>query len=1071
MKKNKKNNHLFDNSCRDIGLATPPKGRDWVWSSGREAASPRGRANSPDSIGIAPEGRPTPRHIERTINTLTAILGYACAALLLCLAFPLQAQYHANLNQSNATEAAWVDSVFNTLTLEQRLGQLVMIRAYPNQDADHIASVEQLIQKYHVGGVCFFKGTPDQQVKLVNRYQQLAPVPLMVAIDGEWGLNMRMTEVIGFPRQLTLGAIRDNQLIYDMGVEVARQMKRVGVHVNFAPVVDVNNNPDNPVIGTRSFGEDRVNVAIKGVQYMKGMQDNGVVACAKHFPGHGDTDVDSHHDLPIIPHARRRLDSIEMYPFRVLVEYGVGSIMTAHLEVPALETKPHYPTSLSENTIVNILQEELGFYGLTFTDGLGMKGVTKYFGDGLVEAEALRAGNDILLLPESIAAAFTQIKAWMADGRLTEGEINQKVKRVLRAKYRMGLTQFTPLPEGDVLAELNTPKAAALKEKLIERALTLVRNKGNVLPIGELTNKKITSLAIGASAQPMFQKRLLDYAPVELLRTDASISNSEAEGLLERLSGRDWVIVSLHGMGKSADNNFGIQPGTVAFLHRLQQQTNVALVVFGNPYSLRSFDEVGCVLMAYNDDALTQDKAAQAVFGAIGMDGRLPVSASVGSPFNAGVTTYRNFRMGYSVPERVGMDGDTLRTRIARIANEAIEAGATPGCVVLVARQGKIIYHEAFGHHTYSKKQPVAPDDIYDLASVTKVAATTTAIMDLVQTRRLLLDKTLGDYLPELKGTNKENLVIRDVLAHRSPLQPWIPFYTHTLEKDGMRVADLYSSKASSGYNLQVTDKLFLQTAYLDSIWMAIDTSELRDNSNYRYSDLGFYYMARIVKAISGKELDDYVRDRFYKPLGLFNIDFHPRERFELDRIVPSEVDNYWRQQPVHGYVHDMGAAMLGGVSGHAGLFGNAHDLAILGQLWLQRGIYGNHVYLKPEVVREFSSRYPTETRRGLGFDMKQLDYNKSQNVSPLAGDKVFGHLGFTGTCIWADPDEELLFIFLSNRTYPSMHNAKLGNMQIRPRLQSAAYRSITHSLMKVPIVLPLETKELPVEVVSEGGK
>jgi beta-glucosidase-like glycosyl hydrolase/CubicO group peptidase (beta-lactamase class C family) len=854
-----------------------------------------------------------------------------------------------------------------------------------------------------------------------------------------------------------------------MGEEVARQMHRVGVHINFAPVVDVNNNPDNPVIGTRSFGEDRVNVSLKGMHYMKGMQDQGVMACAKHFPGHGDTNVDSHYDLPLIPHNRHRLDSIELYPFRIMIEQGIGSIMVGHLQVPSLDKRPNYPTSLSDATINQLLREELGFHGLTFTDGLGMKGVTKHFGAGQVEAEALVAGNDILLLPVDVAKAKAEIEAYQLDGRLDEQTIRRKVKRVLRAKYRMGLTQFSPLSTENIKDDLNNPTALALQEELVENALTLVRNEGNLLPILNLKNVQIASLAIGANAPTKFQQRLLDYAPVDLLRAAASLSISEQEILLKRLADEDLVIVSLHQMGSSASNNFGLKPSVLTFLAQLRQQNKVALVVFGNPYSLKHFDDFGVVLEAYNEDEITQDKAAQALFGAFGLNGRLPITASARSTFNAGVSTSGIFRMGYSLPERVGMNSDTLHHYIDEIAENAIRSGATPGCVVLVARYGKIVFQEAYGYHTYSRLRPVQTDDIYDLASVTKVAATTMAIMDLVQLGQLDLNLGLGDYLQELKGTNKDHLSIREILAHRAALKPWIPFYAATLNEKGSRSADLYRSTAGGAYQVQVSQNIFLHENYIDSIWYHIDQSDLRSNHNYRYSDLGFYYLARVVKQLTGQPLDDYVRERFYQPLGLFNIDFKPRFHFSLNRIPPSEMDTYWRKQKVHGYVHDMGAAMLGGVSGHAGLFGNAHDLAILGQLWLQRGVYGNQVFLKPDVVREFSTRFPNASRRGLGFDMKQLDAKRSQNVSPLASAKTFGHLGFTGTCVWADPAEELVYVFLSNRTFPSMNNNKLGRMDIRPKIQTAAYRAITRPASQPPVP-GIEPTGLPQRIHANGS-
>jgi beta-glucosidase-like glycosyl hydrolase/CubicO group peptidase (beta-lactamase class C family) len=888
----------------------------------------------------------------------------------------------------------------------------------------------------------------------------------MIAMDAEWGLNMRMKGVQAFPRQLMLGAIRNNRLIYQMGQEVARQLHRVGAHINFAPVVDVNNNANNPVIGTRSFGEDRLNVSIKSVNYMRGMQDNGILACAKHFPGHGDTDTDSHFDLPLIPHSRQRLDSIELYPFRALVDHGVASVMIAHLQVPALEPRENYPTSLSPAVVNGILRDELGFHGLTFTDGLEMKGVTKHFGNGEVEAASLLAGNDILLLPESLANATLKIKTYLEDGTMNEADFNLKVKRVLRAKYRMGLQQFTPLAEENATADLNNAAAQLLEEQLVENALTLVRDEDQLVPIKYLTGKQFASVAIGTTQRNRFQQRLQDYAPMQIERVSHSISEEEATLLLKSLASKEVVIVSLHNMGSSAKSDFGIKRSSLDFLKRLRQQNKVILTVFGNPYSLKFFDEQGVVLEAYNEDILTQDKAAQAIFGAIGLNGRLPVTASPRSNYNAGITTSKLFRLGYSTPESVGMNGDTLARYVRGLAQDAIDTKATPGCVVLVARYGKVVFHEAYGHHTYARKRRVRKDDIYDLASVTKVAATTLAIMDLTQTGQLDLDEPISSYLSELQGTNKSLLTTREILAHRAALHPWIPFYRSTLTKKGSRSSQLYRSAAGGDYHLQVTDNIFLQDNYADSIWHYIDQSNLRSNKNYRYSDLGFYYLAKLVERTSGQPLNEYVQERFYAPMGLSNLTFQPRATVSLERIPPTELDNYWRKQPVHGHVHDMGAAMLGGVSGHAGLFGNAHDLAVLWQMLLQRGVYGNEVYFQPEIVQEFTTRYANETRRGLGFDMKQLNPGRSQNMSQLASRFTFGHLGFTGIGLWADPAEDLIVVFLSNRTYPSMHNNKLGRENYRPRIQAAAYRSIIHRATTLPMA-PIEGPKLPDQIKS----
>lgn len=957
----------------------------------------------------------------------------------------------SDLTQGDAAEEQWVEAKYNVMTLDERIGQLMSMRAHSNKGADHIASIEAMIRDYHIGGLTFFQGSPEKQAELTNRYQKLTKhVPLMIAVDAEWGLGMRFKEKsINFPYQLMLGAIQDNSLVYEMGGEIARQCKRLGMHVNFAPVADVNNNPDNPVINFRSFGEDRYNVAVKSYMYMKGMQDNGVLACAKHFPGHGDTDVDSHYDLPIIPHNRQRLDSIELFPFRVLAQHGVGSMMVAHLSVPTIDATQNKPTTLSYAAVNDLLQKEIGYKGLIFTDGLGMKGVTKHYEPGQVEAEAIVAGNDVMLLPESLPAAFSAIKKYMQEGKISEARLERSVKKILRAKYRLGITEVEPVQEFNIRTELNTNEVKALKRKLIKNALTLVRDTPNLIPFQQLDSLNIASLSIGANKNNPFQNRLRSYKKMEYYTTSKEISNSQQTRLINNLWKKDVVIVSIHDMSSYASKDFGLTSSMKNFIKELQKGTKVVLVPFGSPYALKYFDDIETVLLAYEENEDTQDLAAQALFGAFSISGRLPVTASAKSTFNTGLTTQQSFRLGYGIPEGVGLDSGILN-QIDAIAKEGIDARAMPGCVVLVAKNNEVVFHKAYGHHTYQKKQATKTTDIYDLASVTKIAAATLSVMKLQSEGKVSIHQPLSKYLPSLRNTNKESLLLQDIMAHRAGLKSWIKFYEQTIttSKSNPRpLSTMYKSKADATFTLPVTEKLYLRSDMGDSIWQQIRTSELRPNTNYKYSDLGFYLVADLVQEVSGQPIDQYVQQNFYQPLGLQTATYNPLQKFSKKLIPPTEEDKYFRRQRVHGYVHDMGAAMLGGVSGHAGLFADANDLAIIMQMLLNKGYYGNQKFLDTEVVQTFTTRYPDDTRRGIGFDMLQLDRSIDPNMSPIASPRTFGHLGFTGTCVWADPEHDLVYIFLSNRTYPSMKNRKFGQMNIRPRIQTVIYEALKEKL------------------------
>lgn len=982
-------------------------------------------------------------------KTKSQLLKYLAVALLTMLSLPTQAQrmkwdLTVNIDEQ---ERQWVDSVFYAMTPDERLGQLFMLRAHSNLGADHIRSIESMIKKYQIGGLCFFQGTAAKQAELINKYQSLSKnAPLLIAMDAEWGLGMRFKATnISFPKQLTLGAVQNNQLIYDMGKEVARQLRRAGVHINFAPVADVNNNAANPVINMRSFGEDRYNVAVKSYMYAMGLQDNDVMACAKHFPGHGDTAVDSHYELPVIRHPMQRLDSIELYPFEALFNNGIGSVMVAHLNVPALDSRDKRPTTLSQPTITGLAKEQLNFKGLVFTDALDMKGVTKYYEPGQVEAEALLAGSDALLLPENVGAAIREINKYVADGRIPQEQVDQSVKKILRTKYRLNLSSFTPIETKNIEQDLNSIGAKALKQRLIENALTLVRNRDDLLPLTKAASMNLASLSIGASGKTHFQSRLEEYSNMPHFQTGKSLSSSTQERLLKSLGEKDAVIVGVHNMSEYASRDFGLSADVKQFIEKLRRETNVILTLFGNPYSLKYFDHINWLINAYEGGEMFEEAAAQAIFGAIGLSGRLPVTASGFSRYNGGVNTVRNFKLGYARPENMGMDPDTLR-QIDKIAQEAIDGGATPGCVVLVAKSGNIVYHKAFGHHTTARRRKVQKDDIYDLASVTKIAATTLSVMKLQEEGKIDIDQPLSKYLPELRDANKGSLIIRDVMAHHAGLIGWIPFYEQTItssKRNPQPLSAFYQKQKKDRFNIPVAANLYLREDYQDSIRSQINDSNLRQNNNYRYSDLGFYLLADLVRRVSGQSIDQYARETFYEPLGLKTATYNPWRSFPLDRIPPSENDRYFRRRVVHGYVHDMGAAMLGGVSGHAGLFSNATDLAVLLQMLLQDGYYDGKRYLQPATVKRFTSRHPRSTRRGIGFDMLELDRSREPNLSTLASAKTFGHLGFTGISAWADPEYDLVYIFLSNRTYPSMHNYKLVKMDIRPRIQSTVYRSM----------------------------
>ncbi len=950
---------------------------------------------------------------------------------------------------------AWVNRQLKSMSLNEKIGQLFMVAAYSNKGADHQKEIDKLVAKYGIGGLIFFQGGPVRQARLTNRYQEKAKVPLMIAMDAEWGLDMRLDSTVGYPRQMALGAIQNNEAIYDMGAALAQQCRRLGVHVNFAPVIDVNNNPNNPVINSRSFGEDKVKVAEKGIAYMKGMQDNKVLACGKHFPGHGDTDADSHKSLPVIKHDKKRLEELEMYPFRELIDAGLGSMMVAHLYVPALDKTPNVATTLSPKVVQDLLKNELKFKGLVFTDALNMKGVSSYYEPGEVDVKALLAGNDVLLFAEDVPKAISKIKEAISAGKITEDEITHRVTKILKTKYWLDLDKVEPITLENLTEDLNNSAMQMSNRKVVEKSLTLLQNKSDIIPINKFDSLKIATISIGGKMEvdqkTDFQKTIDLYTKAKHYRLSSTPALDKIIAMNSELENYDHIVVSLHGLRQYPGRKFGITKETIDLISLLESKGKLVLVYFGNPYGLKhlqKLDEIDALLVAYHDGVYQQEYAAQAIFGAIDVDGTLPIS--VGDLYKAGegISTSALGTFKYSSPEELNIASADL-SPIDSIAMEGIEAGAYPGCQVLVVKEGTVIYKKNFGHYTYEKEKPVTDASVYDLASITKIASTTFSVMKLRDENKFDLNKQLCDYLPDVVDTAQHpysEIVIRDMLSHKAGLTPWIPFYKSTLA-NGYPKYNYYSLVESETYPFRVAENLFMHKDYPNRIMSELLTTPLREEKKYKYSDLGYYFLTEIIERQSGMTQDEFVAKNFYRPMGLSTTTYRPKQMHDLDVIVPTENDKTFRRQLVHGDVHDPGAAMMGGVAGHAGLFSNANDLAKIMQCFMDFGVYGGKRYISEETVKEFvrCQFCEEDNRRGAGFDKPVRNGNGGPTCNCVSLES-FGHTGFTGTMAWADPEQKIVYVFLSNRVYPDASNTKLLNLDIRTRIQEVIYDAVAKS-------------------------
>ena len=1041
----------------------------------------------------------------------------------------------------------WVENTLKSMTIDEKIGQLFMPRGnYSGKGYDQ-QKIMNWVKEYYLGGIVFFAGQPSVQAQITNDLQAISKVPMFIGQDFEWGLAMRLDSTPRFPYQMALGAMpQQEDLIEAMGREMGRECNRMGVHINYAPVVDVNNNPNNPVINFRSFGEDKFNVTKKALAYMRGLQSQNIIATAKHFPGHGDTGVDSHYDLPLIAHDKTRLNNIELYPYKELIKNGLSGIMTAHLSIPALDSTKNLASTLSPKIVSDLLREELGFQGLIFTDAMDMVGAVKYFPNGEAIVKAILAGNDVIETFEDVPTAFKAVKKAYTEGVLTETEINKRVRKILMAKSWVGLDKYKPIKIAGLVKDLNTIEADLLNRQMAEATLTLVKNQNDLIPIKDLT-QKIAVVSIDANEMTTFQKMAANYTAVDAFLLPQNAPDSIIQKVVNQTQNHDLIIIGVHLQNVRPGAKYGMTDINQKALAALTKSGKSIMVVFGNPYSLDKLlglNEAKGVIMAYQLTSYTEEATAQALFGAIAMQGHLPVSVNQNYPGGLGISTKSIGRLSYGIPEMVGIDSRILIRNIDSVVQLGLREKAYPGAVVQVAKDGRVIYQKNYGYHTYSdvglemsnvgsatfakdnkndvmdekvrtnydegfkgKNDPktasnteggVKLTDLYDLASVTKISTSALAVMQLMSEKKFDLNKTFAEYYPDFAHSNKANLHFKDMLTHKAGLRAWIPFWQNCIDsvqtlknsvvfkekyaknfklgffqrlfggkkkmdkkiaqdiqtdknmwKESFKPANIiwlpntFSTTTSSDYPVQITDSLFLHKDYSKTIFKDIKDSPLKPEQGYVYSDLHYYTYPTLFAKLTGTEWETYLK-KTYKAIGANSLTYNPLRFYSKAQIVPSEYDSLFRKTLIHGRVHDEGAAMLNGISGHAGLFGNANDLMKLMQLYLQKGYYGGKQFIKSEVMDSCTKyQFPElKNRRGIAFD--KLDFNKKITNGPQsASPESFGHSGFTGTFTWIDPTYNIVYVFLSNRVYPTRDNGKIGTLNIRTEVGEAIYRSL----------------------------
>lgn len=1053
-------------------------------------------------------------------------------------------------------DKVWVDSIFNTMTLDQKIGQLLMPRAHYSGKPIDQDLLAEWVDKYHIGGLVFFAGQPTRQAQVVNFLQSRSSVPMMIGQDFEWGLAMRLDSTVRFPYAIGLGAIDGNDgLLENMGAEIGRQCRRMGVHINYAPVVDINNNPRNPVINFRSFGEKKELVAQKGLSVMRGMQNQRIICTAKHFPGHGDTDTDSHLDLPVIQHDKKRIYNTEIYPFKTLIDNGLSGVMTAHLHIPAIDSEKNMASTLSRKTLQGVLRKDLGFDGLVFTDAIDMKGITKHFPKGEAVVMALSAGNDVIETFVDVPEAVEAIKKALEEGKLSTREIDQKVIKILKAKSWLGLQQFRPIDVEYLLSDLNTHDAEVLNYAMAEQMLTLLINKNRAIPVQDLSSK-IAIVCLNANDNQPVSDFFNLYTSVKVVNVPKTQMNaSSLDSIMNIIKDVDQVFVSVLLQQVRPNQQYGITPEILQAINALKSHPFANLLWFGNPYGLELVGDLQnfkSVLVGYQDTKYAQEAAAQAVFGAIPIRGKLPVSVGPDFPAGTGIAVESADRLKYGWADLSGIDNEKLSIDIDSIMDDAVSRGYFPGGVVQVIHKGQVIHRKAYGGHIFASPEDRLPvddakssntnsnkddamddfsgqgngtksmspginpenqnqrirrvhvDDLYDMASITKIAASGLAVMAWMSEGKFALDSVFSKYYPGAQNTSMENLTFRSLLTHTAGLKAWIPFWKNTIDsvqtlrnalqqhpewasqticrigkrnifqilfgmkqkivvneaetiKNGSQdfwkkavntrsitfKSGLFSFMERDGYNVRIHDSMWMSNSYRDTILNTILNCPITPEQGYVYSDMHFYFYPEICKRITGLSWEDYLY-KLYARMGAGSLKYNPLNHFGDNQIIPTEYDSLFRQTLIHGYVHDEGAIMMGGISGHAGLFGNANDLSKVMYMFMKNGSFGKERILKTEVVRECTSyQFPEKgIRRAIAFDKK--DFNPEiKNAPLLSSANSFGHSGFTGTFAWADPEHELVYVLLTNRVNPTRENQQMLKNNFRQQLGDLIYKYI----------------------------
>ncbi len=928
-------------------------------------------------------------------------------------------------------EKSWAEQTLQELSLREKISQMLIYSMhldFRNDENKQWQEINQLIETDGIGGIHLWRGNTGLSVTMLNELQSKSKVPILVDMDIERGLEQRFSEGTQIPPSMAIAATGNPQNAFDAGKIVALEGRSVGVHWNLAPVIDVNNNPDNPIINTRAFSDDPNVVADYAIQYIKGLQSGGMLATAKHFPGHGDTQIDSHKSLATIPSNFDRLWSVELAPYKEVIDAGVDAVMVSHLIAPDFQPNSNTPATLSKFWIQDILRGKLGFKGAVVTDAMDMGGITNGFSFDYAFINAINAGCDIIIQKHNYRKAIDVIESAVNEGIIDRSRINESAMQMLILKEKAGLHLAKEVNFKTIQRIVGTVESHRKAENIAQKSITLVKNDSNLIPVNYLNSKQINVIDIYGSSfnhtQSTATKTLLkNLTNVNSYVIDETDNIEYLESVVNKINENSIVIFNIFSKPSAWRGTVALNANQTAFVDTLSKKTkNIIMVSYGNPYIIREFPNITTYLCAWEKQIDLQEVGARVILGLNDVSGKLPINIPDVAKRGTGISLNKSPKYLQKIPDNnseklqtvmpyeVGAEIDSLLIMF----NNAVADSAFPGGVLLAAKDGKIFIHEAFGYHTYAKQQPTGRGNIFDLASLTKVISTTSAIMKLFDEGKIALDDPIGKYIPEFidekleELENRDLVTIKHLLTHTSGLPPFKLYYK--IEGDfRTRIDSVYRTKLES----KPGDKMV-------------------------YSDIGFIILGKIIERVSEKSLDQYLKDEIFIPLGMTDTYYNPSDK-KLKRIIPTEYSEI-EEKYIHGYVHDENAYSFGGIAGHAGLFSTADDLAIFSQLMLNDGRNDSERIFSTKTIDIFTKLDSTRSEnRYLGWDRP----NGASSGGVYLSDSSYGHTGFTGTSLWIDPENDIFVILLTNAVHPNREWKDPKYYDWQQRVHSAVYESL----------------------------